>query len=664
MIVELLSSIILATNVSGCVASAATYAQDSSSVYTPQIRESRTNQNVDDTEYDAVRLSPENFNELDSYQFSISSELYGRLGNTDYDYYYISVLSKSVFTFSVTNESILPYSFSIYTYVNSHQDGEYVYSSSNVILNVDVEEEYQNSIVLNPGTYYVLFDGLGTDLGGELIAYYDFNGTVRRNYSSYTVDVNEARFAKGLKGIYWESDYLPIDFEEESINQSITYYQRSKNSCNSPKYNLDDLRTISNGNKIRYKTYYIFDKDMIDSMIGYFTEFINKIEEIVNETEQQIDKINLAYNVTNGVLQLVSFVLALFGNQIISFSYAIAYPIVLDLIFDFVYRQINFDYSYKNLSSIKSLLSRMQKSFLDIINYCTIGDNSSHPVQWKGLEISLFYSLKKENVNVGYPKHYVFVDHTHIEINSFSVYYNSTLSNIFSDTYGTTGNLLFISDDVVDNYDDIPEVYAKESLELVVSNRDYGMSVNCYGETVEYSFVAPKSSDFYFYFSTLSNMDDPQIDIFFVRPKGYDNTNRIGSYKGKYIDEANHNNHGTWFKKYLNQGEKLYTRMIVQEARNCDKSVIINARVSYEDLGNYYHEHNYNSYSYVNGSQHRASCSCGDSYLEYHAVRSGSRICMYCRGIVDKGIIDIPFSLLDRSIEGYYVHESGVKIYE
>ena len=57
MIVELLSSIILATNVSGCIASAATYAQDSSSVYTPQIRESRTNQNVDDTEYHAVRTN-------------------------------------------------------------------------------------------------------------------------------------------------------------------------------------------------------------------------------------------------------------------------------------------------------------------------------------------------------------------------------------------------------------------------------------------------------------------------------------------------------------------------------------------------------------------------------------------------------------------------------
>ena len=49
---------------------------------------------------------------------------------------------------------------------------------------------------------------------------------------------------------------------------------------------------------------------------------------------------------------------------------------------------------------------------------------------------------------------------------------------------------------------------------------------------------------------------------------------------------------------------------------------------------------------------------------EYNAIRSNSRICMYCRGIVDKVIIDIPFSRLDRSIEGYYVHESGVKIYE
>ena len=137
MISELLSSIILATNISSCVVPAATYAQGSSIVYTPKISESRINQNADDTEYDAVRLSPDNFYELDSYQFSISSELYGRLGNTDYDYYYISVLSKSVFTFSVTNESILPYSFSIYTYVNSHQDDEYVYSSSSVILSVE-----------------------------------------------------------------------------------------------------------------------------------------------------------------------------------------------------------------------------------------------------------------------------------------------------------------------------------------------------------------------------------------------------------------------------------------------------------------------------------------------------------------------------------------------
>ena len=63
-----------------------------------------------------------------------------------------------------------------------------------------------------------------------------------------------------------------------------------------------------------------------------------------------------------------------------------------------------------------------------------------------------------------------------------------------------------------------------------------------------------------------------------------------------------------------------------------------------------------------NISESRINQNADDN--EYNAVRSNSRICMYCRGIVDKGIIDIPFRLLDRSIEGYYVHESGVKVYE
>ena len=41
MIVELLSSIVLATNVSGCVMPTSSYVQESSNSYTPQITESR-----------------------------------------------------------------------------------------------------------------------------------------------------------------------------------------------------------------------------------------------------------------------------------------------------------------------------------------------------------------------------------------------------------------------------------------------------------------------------------------------------------------------------------------------------------------------------------------------------------------------------------------------
>ena len=664
MISELLSSIILATNISSCVVPAATYAQGSSIVYTPKISESRINQNADDTEYDAVRLSPDNFYELDSYQFSISSELYGRLGNTDYDYYYISVLSKSVFTFSVTNESILPYSFSIYTYVNSHQDDEYVYSSSSVILSVDVEEEYQNSIVLNPGTYYVLFDGLGTDLGGELIANYVFSGTVRKNCSQYSIDVNEARFGKGLKGLLWENNCLPINFEEESVNQSITYYQWNKNNCNSPKYNLDDLRTISNGNKIRYKTYYIFDIVLIKDIKDYFSKLKAELTKIVGNQSNQLNDLEVAYSITGDALSITTRIIDCLNNPIASFVFNTSSKLI-----DFGFQSIisslkkNILTNALTISTLSNIVESLFQTLLNIYEYKVEGSSPNHYAQWKGLELSLFYSIEKENVDIGYPKHYLYFPYEYLEINTFSAYYNSMISNSLPDTYGTNGEIYAITDDGINFYEETPQT---NLIDDKLSDSDDGLNLEnvvC-GQVFLYKFLSPKSATFYFHSYSTMVMEDPRVDIFFVKPQGYDNANRIGSYKGKFVDPKNGNSHGTYFSIYLNEGETLYIRLIIQEIYNSNGKSTIGLKINDKKPDNAYHEHNYSSYSYINGSQHRVSCSCGDSYLEYHAVRSNSRICMYCRGIVDKGIIDIPFSLLDRSIEGYYVHERGVKIYE
>ena len=665
MIAELLSSIVLATNVSGCVMPTSSYVQESSNSYTPQITESRNNQNVDDTEYRAVRLSPSNFSELDSYQFSFSSELYGRLGNTDYDYYYISVLCDSVFTFTVSNDGELPFWYSVYRYTNQSQDSEYVYSYSDLLINEEIEDYYEDSIVLQPGTYYVVFDGLGNDLNGELVASYSISGVIRKNVPTYSVDLAEAKFGKKLKGVYWESDCLPIDFDSTSNSTDIAYYQWNKNSCNSPKYNLDDLREISNGNKIRYRTYYIFDYETISNIIGYLSILKSNLETIIRNDIQNLNGIQLSYQYVDGVMNsIVSRVIDITGNCILSFSYELTSTII-DFVFNCVINNVidNLVSNVLTFIDLSNIIDAIYDKLIEAMSYNLNSYTSDHPAQWKGVDISLFYSVEQENVSVGYPKHYVHTSFNYTEINSFSVYSNSTITSSFPDLYGTSGRFYAITDDNVMLYNETPQSQLEEK-ELSIDDTtasSYPKIIG--GNSVLFIFTPSSSKTYYFYFYSEAVMDDPKADLFFVKPLGYDNTNRIETHKGKYINPSDSDKHGTYFKKYLNSGETLYIRITIQEVVDINDSAL-SYIVLENELGNAYHEHNYNSYSYVNGSQHRASCSCGDSYLEYHAVRSNSRICMYCRGIVDKGIIDIPFSLLDRSIEGYYVHESGVRVYE
>ena len=663
MIAELLSSIVLATNVSGCVMPTSSYVQESSNSYTPQITESRNNQNVDDTEYRAVRLSPSNFSELDSYQFSFSSELYGRLGNTDYDYYYISVLCDSVFTFTVSNDGELPFWYSVYRYTNQSQDSEYVYSYSDLLINEEIEDYYEDSIVLQPGTYYVVFDGLGNDLNGELVASYSISGVIRKNVPTYSVDLAEAKFGKKLKGVYWESDCLPIDFDSTSNSTDITYYQWNKNSCNSPKYNLDDLREISNGNKIRYKTYYLFDVDTIKSIKEYLLLLKNNLEVVIRNDIQNLNDIQLSYQYVDGANSIVSSIIDMTGNSILSFRYKLTSTII-DFIFDCVVDNVidNLVSNVLTLIDLSNVIDTLNDKLIEIIEYNLKDYTSDHPAQWKGLEISLFYSLMKENVNIGYPKHYVYTSYNYNELNVFSVYANSKISSTFPDLYGTSGRFYAISNDNVMDYSESPQSQLEER-DLIIDDTVSTYDKLIYGSSLLLKFTPSSSKTYHFYFYSEVVMDDPKVDIFFVKPLGYDNSNRIATYKGKYINPSDSSKHGTYFQKYLNSGETFYIRITIQEVVKVESYALV-YDVLENELENAYHEHNYNSYSYINGSQHRASCSCGDSYLEYHSVRSNSRMCMYCRGIVDKGIIDIPFRLLDRSIEGYYVHESGVKVYE
>lgn len=80
------------------------------------------------------------------------------------------------------------------------------------------------------------------------------------------------------------------------------------------------------------------------------------------------------------------------------------------------------------------------------------------------------------------------------------------------------------------------------------------------------------------------------------------------------------------------------------------------------------HYHNYNIYNWINSTQHRATCSCGDSIYEGHAVSSdafsdGSQtaICLLCGGEASMGFIQNSVKILI-SDNGSYVLSNGIVV--
>lgn len=80
--------------------------------------------------------------------------------------------------------------------------------------------------------------------------------------------------------------------------------------------------------------------------------------------------------------------------------------------------------------------------------------------------------------------------------------------------------------------------------------------------------------------------------------------------------------------------------------------------------GEYTTLHDYDrNYSWIDGAQHSAQCSCGDITTQPHAVRSGRTICLLCGGRVIIGLEDFgPQSLTYVSQNGSYILQSGIVV--
>ena len=62
-------------------------------------------------------------------------------------------------------------------------------------------------------------------------------------------------------------------------------------------------------------------------------------------------------------------------------------------------------------------------------------------------------------------------------------------------------------------------------------------------------------------------------------------------------------------------------------------------------------------YEWFNTTYHYATCVCGETKLQGHAVRIGSSICLLCGGLANRGVIEITMLSVEPT---YYTYNGSV----
>ncbi|MDD6227357.1 MAG: hypothetical protein PUB23_06400 [Bacilli bacterium] len=622
---------------------------NSSSVY------SVSNTSNNDSENTAYCLSPSDFYSRNSYSSNVEGELLGELGNRDHDFYYLPILTKSNVSISLSVENDSVTEFYVYRYLsNGINDQGFVYLNESIIneqLICNVSKNY--SLTLFPGTYY--FEIVGSDANIESnCVYYDIGLSVSKITNNYSVDLNDLRFSKKVGGIVWENEYNPIlNTGVEAFNQNIVYYSENNPSLSHPNYVLDILGDLSDGENIRLKTFYLFDSDLIEVLVNGINGVKNAVEEL--QKQYEIDELNVSVSKDALNKQFTVF-LAIAGlpnvaSKVVSFA-GLAYSWFSEEVLNSLFQTTKRQY---DLLEYTTMLSNMYAAWCNVAGYSPI--NGISGVQWRGIEYSTYYNVATNSVC---PK----ISSINMSMNNvslFDVYSNTTFSNSLSNTFYTRGDYYAMGDEK-----ELVTAVTDKNIDILARFRDldneYMLSFECGNVPYLFEFTSIQSCYYYFYLTSKNINRDAVIDIFYQEPLGCSINNRIASYQGGFLDDKSEPNYGTYFKRYVEKGSKIYIRIISPLLYPNDRSGYI-FKFFTSPLENKYHEHDYSIYVNYNGSMHKAICSsndCNDFIYEYHAVKSGSRICMKCKAIVDKGLIQM--SLRNKYIteNGSYIDNNGV----
>ena len=146
----------------------------------------------------AIRLNPEDYNNLDLYRTKVQGTLDYDFEIVDYDYYCFTILTESYITILTESSNSGLYDIALLTKTYEEAENNNLYSDLSQIDYLDARDYCKiYKTVLNPGVYYIV--SIGKQQETNLVVSYELNLYVEKVNTCDTFQVEAMKAKKGLK---------------------------------------------------------------------------------------------------------------------------------------------------------------------------------------------------------------------------------------------------------------------------------------------------------------------------------------------------------------------------------------------------------------------------------------------------------------------------------
>ena len=612
----------------------------------------------------------------DRYTVNLSATLTESYGTIDTDYYAFVLLSDSTVDICVdASQSLYSFDFAVLQYKGRYVNNKVITadeSDSYLIYDDDgTVKEKGYSAFLQAGSYVIYLRGK-QGRNSNYIIDYNLELSVQRRVADYE-NINDLKVNKELEGAIWVLDYLPYDnIPFDNLKETIEYYPNDPSKSFLRNYGLEFMVSCIGNFPVKIAEYYIWGGETryaLSKILGYTTKVVNDNLDKIEEKNRKIKEIKFAVDTSTGVLNIV---LTVAGLGPISKAVKCGINVAKRLLKVAKIADIFLNSQLEVIGSIDCRYSQVLgtlKGLLDIyipqeeidskgLETC-LKEYKSDEVIVLPIYCSFAYDYEKWTLSYFEATVKKFTEKLASEegYNNALFYKEDYITDVQESSLNSLGKIYAIetADDISKNVRDLrlaKDVEAKEPKPTSISGANNCSEDLYIGEYFWIEYKAEKTATHYFTVKYEYDQinKDMILEQFSSIVKGYSTEGCLATYYTDYkITFDGGEERYIVFSMDLTKNDIVYFRI---HREDYYKVTPVTFTADYDLTLKFEHiNHDYSTYSWADGVQHRSTCKCGDWIYEPHIISKtnlcaigGGGIgkkdyCLLCHGVVETGFI-------------------------